>query len=124
MNSISIADVMVVEISMSSMSIGQCIQQALFLGKPIIAMKTNNRKEIFLGGAEDVESKLLVVEYDLSNLEKVLKQALEYVHEWLDCRFTLILNNKIKGHLDNVAKTGTTRSEYIRKLVKTDMEKK
>lgn len=121
---INSADVVVVEITNSSMSIGMCIHQALISGKPIIAMHTADRKEIFLGGAEDVESKLLTIEYNLNNLEEKLKEALDYVTDWLDCRFTLILNAKIRKHLDKVAKSGTTRSAYIRKLIEKDIKRK
>lgn len=117
------SDVVVVEVTKSSMSIGMCVQQAIMMGKPIITLHTKDREDIFIGGAEDVESKLLVIEYELDSLKNQLEEALDYVVEWLDCRFTLIINNKIKKHLDEVVQTGVTRSEYIRDLITEKMEK-
>ena len=124
MNAVSDADVLVVEMTKSSLGLGMCVQQGFMQGKPVIALHTKDRVDLFIGGAEDVESKLLVVEYDVDNLKQVVKNSLEYVSDWLDCRFTLIINNQIRKHLDDVVKTGTNRSEYIRDLITKDMEKK
>lgn len=92
--------------------------------KPVIALRDHKGKpSVFLEGAGDVESKLLVVEYTLETLEQELKQAFKYMEDWLETRFTLILDGKIRHHLDMVAGKGINRSEYIRKLIEQDMEK-
>ena len=43
--------------------------------------------------------------------------------DWMESRFTLIVDTKIRKHLDKVAGKGVARSEYIRKLITNDMEK-
>ncbi len=122
---VAVADLAVLDISVSSTSIGQVIQQAMVWKKPVIALRDHKGKpNIFLEGAGDVESKLLVVEYTLETLEKELKQAFKYMEDWLETRFTLILGGKIRHHLDKIAGRGINRSEYIRTLIERDMEKK
>jgi hypothetical protein len=124
-SSLEKADVGVFDISVSSTSVGQLIQQALIWKKPVIALKDHKSAyNIFLDGAGEVESKLILVEYNLENIKAKLKEAFEYVEEWLESRFTLILNTRIRRHLDKVAKTGIARSEYIRKLIEQDIKKK
>ena len=40
----------------------------------------------------------------------------------MEFRFTMILNSKIKNHLDKKSKNGINRSEYIRTLIEKDIE--
>lgn len=118
---LELADVVVADISVSSTSIGQQIQHALAMGKPIIALRDHNvYPNIFLEGAGEVESKIVVVEYTKENLKRKLKDAFEYISEWLETRFTMLIDGKIKRHLDKVADAGISRSEYIRDLILKD----
>jgi len=121
-NSVYLADVTVVEISVSSTSVGQLIQQSLIWKKPVIAMRSNGGKpNIFLEGAGDVESKLLVVEYDLRNVLEKLEEALKYVEDWLETRFTLILDGETRKLLDKQSdKKGYSRSDLIRDLIRKE----
>jgi len=123
-SSLQRADVAVFEVTVSSLAIGQLLQQAILLGKPVIALHTQAYNPIFLGGAEDIESRLQVLEYSLENVREVVKDALDYAQVWLDFRFTMILDSEIKIHLDKVTENGINRSEYIRNLIKKDMEGK
>ncbi|HKZ34485.1 MAG TPA: ribbon-helix-helix domain-containing protein [Patescibacteria group bacterium] len=117
------ADIAIFEVTVSSMTAGQLIQEAIHMSKPVIALHTGEYESIFLGGTEGVEPKVQVVEYSDENLEKVLKDAIEYAYDWLESRFTLILPTHVRRQLDQVAKSGTSRSEYIRKLIEKDMKK-
>lgn len=118
------ADVVVFDISVSSTTSGQLIQSALLSKKPVIALQDNtSRKNIFLEGAGEAESKLLLVEYNDSDLEEKLTQAFEFVEDWLETRFTLILDGETRKLLDEVTKNGISRSEFIRKLIKSYKEK-
>lgn len=121
MTSAEKADVVVVDSSVSSTSIGQIIQQALIWKKPVVVLKDHSeRPNQFLEGAGEVESKLLVVEYTIENLEEKLKEALEYVEEWLETRFTMILDGETRRLLDQATKNGESRSEYLRRLIHED----
>jgi len=118
------ADVAVLDISVSSTSVGQLIQQALVWKKPVIALRDHKQAaNIFLEGAGEAESKIIIVEYTLDDIKARLVEAFDYVEEWLESRFTLILPTHVRRHLDQIAKSGTTRSEYIRKLIEKDMKK-
>ena len=123
MDDLNKADITVFEVTISSLSIGQVLQNALVINKPVIALHTDKYNPIFLGGAEEIESKLQVVEYNLNNLEKELLNALDYAQNWLEFRFTMNLNNRLKNHLDKIAKNGKSRSDYIRELIIKDMKK-
>lgn len=116
------SDVAVFEITVSSLATGQLLQYALIAGKPVIALHTSDYYPNFLEGAEEVESKLQVIEYKTDNLEKLLINSLKDTEDWLESRFTLILNSRIKSHLDKVAETGKSRSEYIRNLIEEKMK--
>lgn len=122
--SIDDADVVIWDISVSSTTGGQCIQHGLESRKPVIALRDNNSsKNIFLVGAGEVESKLLIVEYNQSDLETKLTEALDYVEDWLETRFTLIIDGETRRLLDKAATNGITRSDYIRELIRKDAEK-
>lgn len=118
------ADLVVVDISVSSTSIGQLIQQAFILGKPVIALRDRAvTPNIFLEGAGEVESKILIIEYTLANLKPRLTEAFDFIEDWLETRFTMLIGGDIKRHLDKVAKSGENRSTYLRRLIQEDREK-
>jgi len=124
-NSLFRSDVAVMEISVSSTSIGQLIQQSLIWKKPVIALKYQKQtSNIFLVGAGEVESKLLIVDYTDEDLKEQLSWAFESVQVWLESRFTLILPSNLRNQLDLIAKSETSRSEYIRKLIEKDVNRK
>lgn len=118
------ADIAIFEVTVSSMTAGQLIQEAIRMGKPVIALHTSEYESIFLGGTQEVEPRVQVIEYTKENLEKTLQEAIEYATDWLESRFTLILPSRVRKHLDNVAKTGITRSEHIRELIEKEMKRR
>lgn len=123
MDALEIADVAVIENTITSTSLGQCVQAALLKGKPVIVLYAQARNEVFMEGAGDVESKLIVVNYNLDNLKEELSRAFEYVENWLETRFTMILDGETRRLLDQVAQNGVSRSEYIRELIRKDAQK-
>ena len=125
MGEVERADVVVVDISVSSTSIGQIIQYSLMAKKPVVVLRDHHvESHLFLEGAGDVESKLIVVEYDLSNVEKKLKEAFLYVEEWMmESRFTLIVDGETRRLLDDAVERGESRSDYIRRLIRDDVRK-
>lgn len=124
-SSLDKADVALFDISVSSTTVGQLIQHALISRKPVICLKDRSvEKNIFLSGAGQKESKLVLVEYKRENLDQTLGDALEYIEDWLESRFTLILDGRTRQMLDRVAKKGKSRSEYIRELIHEASEAK
>ena len=125
MNAIERSDVAIWDISVSSTTCGQCIQYALTHKIPVVVLQDNvARVNIFLEGAGDVESKLLVVPYTERNLRKKLANTLKYVEEWLtETRFTMIVDGEMRRYLDEAVLKGESRSEYIRRLVKEDSKR-
>jgi hypothetical protein len=119
---IDTADLLVIEATISSTSLGLCIEYGLLQGKPLIILKTNQRNDVFLEGAGEAESKVLVIEYTLNSLESQLKDALDYFEGWMESRFTMLLSADITQYLNRLAKQGINRSEYIRTLIRKDME--
>lgn len=112
------------EVTVSSMTAGQLIQEAIHRAKPVIALHTSEYESIFLGGADDIEPRVQVLEYTLDDLEEILGDAIDHASDWLESRFTLILPSNVRKHLDKVARSGITRSEYIRELIEQDVKKK
>lgn len=116
------ADLVVVEISFpSTVNVGYELSVALEKGKPVVALYKEDCDPIFLHGLNT--DKLILVSYTNNDLELVLKNALEYVKEQKDLRFTMLLPSNIVRHLDQISREQRiARSEYIRKLIRKDMK--
>lgn len=117
-------DLCVAEISFpSTVNIGFEVASLLNAGKPVIALFRKDRDPRFI--SPEFSNKMIKVEYDLENINKVLGWALEEASSWLLRRFTFFIPSDIDQHLDNIFKnTGKTRSEYIRELIQKDRDKK
>lgn len=122
MNAIRKCDVVLLEVSTHSLSMGYLMQTALSMGKPVIALYVKDRAPAFAIGIDD--EKLQVVEYSLSNLPQVLELALDYAEETSDIRFNFFVTPTISSYLDWVAKEKKLpRSVYLRRLIEDDMGK-
>lgn len=115
MKLIAACDVVLLEISVHSLSMGFVIQKALESGKPVIALYLPNCMPYFALGIEN--EKLQVTEYTRDNLDQVLKLAFDYVQGMRGTRFTMILDGKVRRRLDKIAESGQSRSDYIRNLI-------
>ncbi|MCX6817161.1 MAG: hypothetical protein NTZ93_04825 [Candidatus Beckwithbacteria bacterium] len=115
------ADLIVLETSLHSLATGYIANLALDLGKPVIALHAEKRKPYFLLGIQN--EKLQVVEYSLSSLKDVLKNAVEYAGEKIDTRFNFFISPTIGNYLNWIAKhRKLPRAVYLRKLIEQDME--
>ena len=118
MNSV---DVVVCEASYSSLSIGHEISLALEKNRPVIVLYSEGEAPHFLVGVQS--DKLLVQKYNLSNLEEVIKEALEYAASQQDTRFNFFVPPRIASYLDLVAiKKRVPRAVYLRGLILKEME--
>lgn len=61
------------------------------------------------------------MEYTLATLKDTLTEGLDYLKNTFSSRFTLILPHDVVHHLNEVARSGLSRSEYIRSLIKADI---
>jgi len=118
------ADIVVVETTTAGISIGFEIALAIQYGKQVIAIyKPDEDNKAFVICGMDID-RLQVLTYSYENLYKTLKLALDYASEQVETRFTMILPSDINAHLNQIARQGTNRSEYIRHLIRQDMKNK
>jgi hypothetical protein len=116
------ADVLIMEVSAHSMSMGYLLSQALEMSKPVIALYKKGYEPVFIKGI--VNSKLLIIEYDKDNVEEVINKALDKADSIIDVRFNFFVNSKILSYLDWVSdKKMLPRSVFLRNLIEKEMRK-
>lgn len=116
------ADVVVVEGTVPSFSIGHQITLAIDKSKPVLFLlnkKVENEnllKSTFIDG---INSPLLSVKnYDLDNIKSILENFFLKYKDGLHVRFNLVLNNELDNYLDWASFTyKDNKSEFIRKLI-------
>jgi len=121
-DSVKKADIVVMEVSGHSMSMGYLISKALEMNKPVIALHDKKHTPIFIKGIDD--QKLIISEYDPESIEEVIKEALKKANSLIDIRFNFFINPKILNYLDWVAqKRMQPRSVFLRNLIEREMKK-
>ena len=122
MKCINKADLMVMEVSGHSMSMGYLISKALEMNKPVIALYTVDHKPVFIKGI--VNPKLILVEYTKDSLEKVMDEAFKKAKGLIDMRFNFFVSPKILTYLDWVAQRRMVpKSVFLRNLIEREMKK-
>lgn len=127
--SILASDVLIIEGTVASFSLGHQITLGLSKNKPTLflvskkktAKNTNKSKKTFLSG---LNSPLLkVVEYDDSNLADILNDFLNNNGGQPVVKFNIVLTREIESYLNWVNFTyKTNRSEFIRNLILKHMK--
>jgi len=116
-----LADLVIVEISRQSLAVGQEINLALSLGKPVIALYEEGHQPHVL--RDEGGDLLLLTVYNDKNLEEVVKDALEYASSQQDVRFNFFISPSIGNYLDWISKEKKIpRSVYLRNLIEKSME--
>lgn len=106
-------DVVVLEVSTHSLSMGYLMKKALEMGKPVIALYYKGCEPAFALGIND--ERLQVVEYTKHSLSRLLNSALQYAKDNSDVRFNLTIPPKIAHYLDWISKRKKMpRAVYIR----------
>ncbi|MFC1653294.1 hypothetical protein ACFL1M_00410 [Patescibacteria group bacterium] len=114
------ADVVLVEASSNSLSLGHEITVALEKGKPVIVLHSTGKASHFLVGVKS--DKLIVEKYSLEDLEDVLEFAIKEAAGKTDTRFNFFISPKIANYLDWIArKKRVPRAVYLRRLIEEDM---
>ncbi len=119
---IAAAELVVVEASYpSTLNIGHEITLALEKGKTVIVLYKDGHNSLFLEGLHS--DKLILVEYNEENLEKVLTDGLTYARDAVDSRFNFFISPRHIVYLDWVAKVKRIpRSVYLRQLIEHDRD--
>ncbi|MDD3998589.1 MAG: hypothetical protein PHR98_00590 [Candidatus Shapirobacteria bacterium] len=116
------ADVVMMEVSGHSVSMGYLISKSLDLCKPVIAFYKKGTKILFLRGISNPKFKL--VEYDKKNIGTLLDQGLEEAKKEIDVRFNFFVSPKILAYLDWIAqKRMIPRSVFLRNLIEKEIKK-
>ncbi len=115
------SDIVLLEVSTHSLTMGYLMQTALSLGKPVIAIHYKDHKPAFAAGIED--DKLQVIEYSDETLSGILEDSLDYAQSKMDVRFNFFISPAIGNYLDWVSKVKKIpRSVYLRNLIEKNME--
>lgn len=122
---IASADICVFEVSMHSLAVGQLVQEAIRREKPVILLAEEGKKPYFFRGAEGVESRVMLAEYNEQSVKEVLRDCFEWAKELLTVRFTMLMPSGMVRYLDKVNdEEGVSRSEFIRRLIAEKMKTK
>ncbi len=116
------ADMVIVEVSLHSMSMGFIVNKALELNKPVIALYKKGFEPYFFSGIEN--EKLRILEYTDKVWQETLDQAVNFGKGSGDVRFNFFVSPKILAYLDWVAKTKKLpRAVFLRELIEKEMRK-
>lgn len=120
--SIKKADIVVMEISGHSVSMGFILSKAMEENKPVIAMYTADMDPVFVKGI--INSKLILAEYKKENLEQVISESINKAKCLVDMRFNFFVSPRILNYLDCVAqKRMIPKSVFLRHLIEREMKK-
>ncbi|MFC1653296.1 hypothetical protein ACFL1M_00420 [Patescibacteria group bacterium] len=122
MKYISSADVVVLEVSVHSFSMGYVLHKAIDANKPVVAMYLPNHEPHFALGIDN--DRLQVVEYKPGNVKKALERSFEFAQEQMDTRFNFFISPKISHYLDWISKKKRVpRAVYLRRLIEQAMKR-
>jgi len=113
------SDIVILEVSVPSLSMGYVLHKALEMNKPVIALYQPGNPPFFAQGIEN--EKLQVIEYSDADVEGTLKDAIDYAQGKADVRFNFFISPSIGTYLDWISKVKKIpRSVYLRGLIEKD----
>lgn len=117
------ADVLIVEVSGHSMSLGYLIGKSLEMNKPVIALYEEGvNKLLFLKWMNT--DKVTFCPYNRKNVCVEINSALKKAEKMVDIRFNFFITSSILAYLDWVAnKRMLPRSVFLRNLIEREMKK-
>lgn len=116
------ADVIVLEISVPSLSMGYVMDRALEEEKPVILLYLEGVNPYFAGGIQN--ERLQVLSYTPETIKQVLARTIEISREQMDVRFNFFISPRIVAYLDWVSRhKKLPRAVYLRRLIEADMPK-
>lgn len=123
-DAIAKSDVVIAEVSKRSFGVGYQVATAVQLKKPILLLRRHNATESAMA-LGITEQNVKYQRYTEANLERTVQAFLrENDIPLKDMRFNFFINRSIYNYLRAAsAKTGKTKAELIRELVKREIEK-
>ena len=117
------ADIVVMEISGHSMSMGYILSKALEINKPVVALyREEDMEPVFIAGIDD--PKLILAKYTSTNVEKTIWESIKKAKSLIDVRFNFFVSPKILTYLDWVGqKRMIPKSVFLRNLIEREMKK-
>lgn len=112
-------DLVVLELSVPSLSMGFIIREALERNKPVIGLYLPEHEPSIVMGVNN--QRLRLVEYGLGDVEERLAEAVREMVDFAEHRMTVIMPSEIMIRLNEVAEKGMSKSEYIRALIRQDI---
>lgn len=110
------ADILIIETSIHSLTMGFYVKMALDLDKPVILLHQPSVKPFYFSAIQN--DRLQIVEYTVHNIDNVIRDAIEYAKDSLDIRFNLMINSEINEYLKWASKkTHVARSSFVRNLI-------
>lgn len=117
------SDVIILETSTPSITIGYQIFQALKQQKNVICLYTKGNRQLFIDGIDDELFQMW--EYSEANYKKVINTALNSLLSEKDVRYNIMLNKKMNEYLNQLSKdTKTPKAVYLRNLIRRDMDER
>ncbi|PIY78961.1 MAG: hypothetical protein COY81_05265 [Candidatus Pacebacteria bacterium CG_4_10_14_0_8_um_filter_43_12] len=121
LDNVKTADLIILEVSIPSLSMGFLLLKALEASKPVIALYKVGYSPFFALGIDD--ERLQVVDYTEESIEEELKSAIEVAQEKADVRFNFFISPAIGRYLDWVSRVKKIpRSVYLRALIEKEIE--
>jgi len=119
---IKTADIVILEVSTSSLSMGFVIAKALDEGKPVIILYLEGVSPYFARGIQD--ERLQALSYTPERVKQILKGGIEEAKERMNVRFNFFISPKIASYLDWIAKNRKLpRAVFLRRLIGKHMKK-
>lgn len=125
LEAIAKAEVIIAETSEPSFGVGYQVAYAVQLKKPVLILRRlGSNTDGFASGIDNINVKYQ--EYEDDNLEEIVESFLnENEISTKDMRFNFFIDRQIHNYLRWAAlKTGKTKAEILRELVKSEIEKK
>lgn len=118
---ISCCDFVVAEVSFPSISVGYEISLAQNLGKPVLVLFSNSHPPSLL--ADYYNEKIICQRYNLATVKKIIEDFINHIKKIHDVKFTFFIPAEMNAFLDSIArKEKLSKSVYLRRLIKEDME--
>ena len=122
MDCVKKSDLVIMEVSGHSMSMGYLVSKALEISKPVIGLYKKGHLPVFLSGIQD--PKLKLVEYENGDVLPVLENAINKAKSLIDVRFNFFVSPSILSYLDWVSKRRMIpRSVFLRDLIEKELKK-
>jgi len=114
------ADLVVLELTVPSLSMGFIIREALERNKPVVGMYLPEHEPSIVMGVTNQRLRLL--EYTMENVVERLEEVVREMVDLTEHRMTVIMPSDIMKRLNMVAEKGVSKSDYIRELIRKDMK--